>query len=82
MTKDDKPKPPIYSHPDDPLGIDTDKDFNVEAQRIARDAIEGRHEEAVELEIDAALRRWGMTPKRSTDDPDPGDEIVDPKKIQ
>ncbi|MBA1343924.1 hypothetical protein [Rhizobium sp. WYCCWR 11146] len=54
----------------------------MEARRIARDAIEGRHEEAVEVEIAAALRRWGMTPKRSTDDPDPGDEIVDPKKIK
>ncbi|MGO7324058.1 hypothetical protein GUK30_32505 [Rhizobium leguminosarum] len=82
MSKDEKPKPTVYSPPDDPLGIDTDKDFNAEARRIARDAIEGGHKEAVEAEIAAALRRWGMTPKRSTDDPDPSDEIVDLKKIQ
>ncbi|TBF89184.1 hypothetical protein [Rhizobium leguminosarum] len=91
MTKDEKPKPVVYSPPDDPLGIDTDKDFNEEARRIARDAIEGRHEEAVQAEVQAALRRWGMPPSadlsakataildRAPDvDAYPGDEIVAP----
>ncbi|WP_429819206.1 hypothetical protein [Ensifer sp. B1-9] len=73
MTKDEKPKPVVHSPPDDPLGIDPDKDFNAEARRIARDAIEGRHKEAVQAEAQAALRRWGMTSTRSADDPDPGE---------
>ncbi|ANL11961.1 MULTISPECIES: hypothetical protein [unclassified Rhizobium] len=92
MTKDEKPKPVVHRPPDDPLGIDPDKDFNEEARRIARDALEGRHQEAVQAEVEAALRRWGMTPKtklvakameildRAPDvDPDPGDEAVPPK---
>ncbi|MCY1304872.1 hypothetical protein D9M68_425730 [compost metagenome] len=59
MSKDKKSKPTIYSPPDDPLGIDPDKDFNAEVRRIARDAIVGRHQEAVREEVDRALRRWG-----------------------
>lgn len=61
MTKDDKSKRVVHSPPDDPLGIDPDKDFDAEARRIARDAIEGGHEETVQAEARAALRRWGMT---------------------
>ncbi|MBD9541287.1 hypothetical protein IB276_17660 [Ensifer sp. ENS04] len=59
MTKDGKSKPTIHGPPDDPLGIDLDKDFNAEARRIAHDAIDGRHREAVQAEVDRALRRWG-----------------------
>ncbi|MGR9293633.1 hypothetical protein ACU8OS_35295 (plasmid) [Rhizobium leguminosarum] len=58
-----KSKSVIYSPPDDPLGIDPDKDFNAEARRIARDAIEGRHQEAVQVEVEAARRRWGIPTK-------------------
>ncbi|MBD9541300.1 hypothetical protein IB276_17735 [Ensifer sp. ENS04] len=43
----------IHSAPDDPLGIDLDKDFNAEVRRIARDA------EAVQAEVEGALRSWG-----------------------
>ncbi|ANL87037.1 hypothetical protein [Rhizobium phaseoli] len=88
MTKDEKSKPAIYIPPDDPLGIDTDKDFSVEARRIARDALEGCHEEAVQVEVQATLRRWGMKPKAELIDkateildrapdvgPDSGDEL-------
>ncbi|NEI66540.1 hypothetical protein [Rhizobium leguminosarum] len=63
MSEDEKPKPTVYRPSDDPLGIDPDKDFNAEVRRIARDAIEGCHEEAVQREAQAALRRWGMTSK-------------------
>ncbi|WP_457813135.1 hypothetical protein [Sinorhizobium meliloti] len=62
MTKDKKSKPTIHCPPDDPLGVDPDN-FDAEARRIARDAIEGRHEEAVQVEARAAHRRWGMTSK-------------------
>ncbi|MBY3575473.1 hypothetical protein HFN65_31535 [Rhizobium laguerreae] len=90
MSKDEKPKPTVYRPPDDPLGIDTDKDFNEEVLRIARDALEGRHQEAVQAEFQAALRRWGMLPsadlvtnaaaipdRAPNVEPNPGDEIVD-----
>ncbi|ANL42420.1 hypothetical protein [Rhizobium phaseoli] len=85
----DQSKSVIHSTRDDPLGIDPDKDFDAEVQRIARNAIEGRHREAVQAEVQAALRRWGMLPAadlaattatvaRAPDaEPDPGDEIVD-----
>ncbi|WP_283196542.1 hypothetical protein [Rhizobium sp. BT04] len=85
----DQSKSVIHSPPDDPLGIDPDKDFDAEVQRIARNAIERRHREAVQAEVQAALRRWGMLPEadlaattaivaRAPDaEPDPGDEIVD-----
>lgn len=63
MTKDEKPKPVVHVPPDDPLGIDPDKDFDAEARRIARDAIDGRHKEAVQAEVQAARRRWGIPPK-------------------
>lgn len=77
------------SPPDDPLGIDPGKDFNKEARRVARDAIEGRHQEAIRVEVEAAPHRWGITPKaaliamakeildRVPDaDPDPADEVL------
>lgn len=67
MTKDEKSKPVVHSPPDDPLGIDPDKDFDAEARRIARDAIDGRHSEAVQAEARVALSRWGMTSKRPAD---------------
>jgi hypothetical protein len=66
MTRDEKSKPVIYSPPDDPLGIDPSKDFDAEARRIARDALEGRNKEAVQSEVEAALRRWGITPKKKS----------------
>ncbi|WP_064831786.1 hypothetical protein [Rhizobium phaseoli] len=85
---DKKPKSVVHLPPDDPLGIDTDKDFNAEVRRIARDAIDGQHREAVQAEVDSALRRWGMKHEvdliekameildRAPDvDPNPGDEL-------
>jgi hypothetical protein len=66
MTRDEKSKPVVYRAPDDPLGIDPSKDFNEEARRIARDAIEGRNKEAVQSEVEAALRRWGITPQKKS----------------
>lgn len=67
MTKDEKSKLVVHNPPNDHLGIDPHKAFDAEARRIARDAIEGRHTEAVQAEAQAALRRWGMTSKRSAD---------------
>ncbi|MGH0214372.1 hypothetical protein NKY66_10705 [Sinorhizobium meliloti] len=58
MTKDEKPTPVVHCPPDDPLGIDPDKDFQAEVRRIARDAIEGRHKEAVQAELDAIRRKY------------------------
>lgn len=61
MERDEKTRPVVYSRPDDPLGIDPDKDFDEEARRIARDALDGRHREDVQAEVDGALRRWGIS---------------------
>lgn len=88
MKKDDKSKPVVHSPPDDPLGIDPDKDFDAEARRIARDAIERRHEKPSRWKLEPRFadggsnrswspRPWKYSIAHLTSIPTPGDEIAD-----
>lgn len=56
----DSPVPPA----DDPLGYDTRDPSWV--QKAAEHALAGADKEAIEKEIDAALRRWGLRDGSST----------------
>ncbi|MBY5358748.1 type II toxin-antitoxin system Phd/YefM family antitoxin [Rhizobium leguminosarum] len=52
-----KSRPTLYRRPADPLGYDThDPSY---AMQMAEDALNGRHSEEIEQEIDRAMRRWG-----------------------
>ncbi len=53
-----KSRPTLHRRPVDPLGYDTrDPSYGVQ---MAEDALNGRHSEEIEQEIDRAMSRWGM----------------------
>ncbi len=53
-----KSGPTLHRRPVDPLGYDTrDPSYGV---RMAEDALNGRHSDEIEQEIDRAMGRWGM----------------------
>ena len=54
------PKPTVRRPADDPLGYDTSRSFRSVAQQMAEDALAGWREDAVETELTAVRRRWGM----------------------
>lgn len=49
-------RPPVIQHQDDPLGYDV-HDLSTAARRMAEDALAGRNDRAVSMEL-AALREW------------------------
>ena len=56
------PKPATLNRlPDDPLGYDTDDPFWM--VKMARHAMSGMDKDAIQREVDAAMRRWGMQTK-------------------
>jgi hypothetical protein len=54
---EDPDKPTIRRHPD-PLGYDTRRPFVEVAREISEDALAGRHQDAVDAELEAVRRRW------------------------
>ena len=58
MTEDKEPT--IYRSADDPLGYDTRRPFHEWAREMAEDALAGRHQEAIDAEIERFRKRWGM----------------------
>lgn len=51
-------KDALMSATEDPLGYDTSDPFWV--RKAAEDALSGADKDAIEKEVDAALRRWGL----------------------
>lgn len=55
---EDPDKPHVLRRHPDPLGYDTQRRFNEVARQIAEDALAGRHQDAVDAELEAVRRRW------------------------
>jgi hypothetical protein len=69
-----EPKPPMRRAltvplDDDPLGYDV-SDLEAAARRMVDDALSGRAQDAVEVELTCVRRRFGQS--RPTDGPDAG----------
>ena len=55
-------KPTVHRPADDPLGYDTRRPFLEWAREMAEDALAGRHQAAIDAELAAVRRRWGLMP--------------------
>lgn len=58
MTEDSKPT--IHRPVDDPLGYDTRRPFRAVARQMAEDALAGWRDDAVDAELVAVRKRWGI----------------------
>lgn len=60
----DKPKPTVHRAAEDTLGYDTRRPFSEVAKQMAEDALAGRHQDAVDAELEAVRKLW----RRRTND--------------
>ncbi|TCA17393.1 hypothetical protein E0H68_06360 [Rhizobium leguminosarum bv. viciae] len=55
---EDPDKPNVHRRHPDPLGYDTRRPFHEVAKQMAEDALAGRHQDAVDAELEMVRKRW------------------------